>query len=96
MPRQSRGPLLVAKGAAQPRQGHCQGNVDHCRRPRAYRHGIRTKIARAKAVPALLFHTLRSTARQGNMGGPGAAFNPDYGYGILDPVAAYQTLALLP
>ncbi len=30
------------------------------------------------------------------MGGPSAAFNPDYGYGILDPVAAYQTLALLP
>jgi hypothetical protein len=57
---------------------------------------IRTKIGPTKVSPALLFDTLRSTARQGNGGGPGGVFNPDYGYGILDPVAAYQTLALLP
>ena len=57
---------------------------------------IRTKLRPAKVPPALLFDTLRSTARQGNGGGPGGVYNTDYGYGILDPLAAYQALASSP
>jgi hypothetical protein len=50
---------------------------------------IRTEITPAKVPPAQLFAALRSTARQGNGGGPGGVYNSDYGYGIIDPVAAY-------
>jgi hypothetical protein len=57
---------------------------------------IRTKVTPASVPPAQLFDALRSTARQGNGGGPGGVYNSDYGYGIIDPVAAARSLGLIP
>lgn len=57
---------------------------------------IRTKISPVHVPPAQLFDALRSTARPGNGGGPGGVHNNDFGYGIIDPLAAYQQLALMP
>jgi hypothetical protein len=54
---------------------------------------IRTKLSPQAVPPAQLFDALRLTARQGNGGGPGGVYNNDYGYGIIDPVAAYLELA---
>jgi subtilisin family serine protease len=42
--------------------------------------------------PAQLFDALRSAARAGTGGGPGGVWNNQYGYGIIDPVAASQNL----
>jgi hypothetical protein len=42
--------------------------------------------------PALLIDTLRNTARQ--FGGSG--WNPNYGYGVIQPVAAARSLGLIP
>jgi subtilisin family serine protease len=47
-------------------------------------------ISPAAVPPADLFATLRSTARQ--VGSPG--WNRDYGYGIIDPVAAARALGV--
>jgi hypothetical protein len=55
---------------------------------------IRTKVSPSTVPPAQLFDVLRLTARQGNGGGPGGVHNNDYGYGIIDPIAAY--LELIP
>jgi len=57
---------------------------------------IRTKVTPVQVPPAQLFDALRSTARPGNGGGPGGVYNRDYGYGIIDPLAAFQQLALMP
>lgn len=42
--------------------------------------------------PARLFNALRSTARPGQGSGSGGVWNNQYGYGIIDPVAASQDL----
>ena len=44
--------------------------------------------------PATLFQTLRNTARKPGGGSPG--WTPDFGYGIIDPVAAGRALAVIP
>jgi hypothetical protein len=46
---------------------------------------LRTKISRTKTPPASLFASLRSSARQ--VSGP-AGWNRDFGFGIIDPIAA--------
>jgi len=43
--------------------------------------------------PATLFQTLRNTARKPGGGGPG--WTPDFGYGIIDPVAAGRALGII-
>ena len=53
---------------------------------------IRTKLDPAITPPRVLFDQLRLTARQAG-GNPG--WNPDYGYGIVDPVAAAQSLGIV-
>jgi hypothetical protein len=51
--------------------------------------------ARPNAVPpAALFQTLRNTARKPGGGAPG--WTPDFGYGIIDPVAAGRALGVIP
>jgi serine protease AprX len=55
---------------------------------------IRTKVTPVQVPPAQLFDALRSTARPGNGGGPGGVYNSDYGYGIIDPLAAFQRLVM--
>jgi subtilase family serine protease len=57
---------------------------------------IRTKVTPVMVPPAQLFGALRSTGRQGNGGGPGGVYNNDYGYGIIDPLAALQQLGVMP
>jgi hypothetical protein len=49
-------------------------------------------ISPAAIPPAVLFDALRNTARQVAVGGPG--WNRDYGYGIIDPVAAARALGV--
>jgi hypothetical protein len=49
-------------------------------------------ISPAAIPPAALFDALRNTARQVVAGGPG--WNRDYGYGIIDPVAAARALGV--
>jgi hypothetical protein len=44
--------------------------------------------------PANLFQTLRNTARKPGGGGPG--WTPDFGYGIINPVAAGRALGAIP
>jgi hypothetical protein len=44
--------------------------------------------------PANLFATLRATARK--PAGTATPWNPDYGYGIIDPVAAGRALGIIP
>ena len=53
---------------------------------------IRTKRSPSATSPASLNQTLRNTARQ--FGGSG--WNPDYGYGVIQPVAAARALGLIP
>jgi subtilisin family serine protease len=53
---------------------------------------IRTKRPPSVTSPALLIDTLRNTARQ--FGGSG--WNPNYGYGVIQPVAAARSLGLIP
>jgi hypothetical protein len=50
------------------------------------------QISSAAVPPAALFDALRTTARQVAAGGPG--WNRDYGYGIIDPVAAARALGV--
>jgi subtilisin family serine protease len=57
---------------------------------------IRTKVTPVQVPPAQLFDALRSTGRQGNGGGPGGVYNSDFGYGIIDPLAALQQLGVMP
>jgi len=45
-------------------------------------------------LPATLFQTLRNTARKPGGGGPG--WTPEFGYGIIDPVAAGRALGAIP
>jgi len=52
---------------------------------------IPTKLGPQTTTPAALFKAIRKTAR-GPIGGPG--WNKDYGYGIIDPVAAGRLLGL--
>jgi hypothetical protein len=49
---------------------------------------LRTKVSPGSTPPHDLFLTLRNTARAA----PGAGWDPCYGYGIIDPVAAVQQL----
>jgi Subtilase family len=56
---------------------------------------LRSK-ASPKTLPSNLFDILRNTARAGNGGGPGGQWNPDYGFGIINPVAAAKSLGLIP
>jgi hypothetical protein len=51
---------------------------------------LRSAVPPSATPPADLFDVLRSTARQ--VGPPG--WNRDYGYGIIDPVAAAQSLGI--
>jgi subtilisin family serine protease len=53
---------------------------------------LRTAKAPSTLSPAQLFTTLRSTARQ--QSGPPHTWNGDYGYGIVDPLAAAVALHL--
>jgi hypothetical protein len=53
---------------------------------------IRTKAPSAGKSPALVQQTLRNTARKL---GPGS-WAPDYGHGVLQPVAAAHALGLVP
>ena len=57
---------------------------------------LRTRRPPAALPPAQLFTALRSTARAGTGGGPGGVWNDQYGYGIIDPVAAGRSLGLIP
>jgi hypothetical protein len=49
---------------------------------------LRTKVSPDTTTPADLFEIIRSTARRA----PGAGWDPGYGYGIIDPVAAAREL----
>jgi subtilisin family serine protease len=53
---------------------------------------LRTKLSPTATPPAALLQALRATAR--HVAGPG--WHPDYGYGIIDPVAAGKSLGLIP
>jgi hypothetical protein len=57
---------------------------------------LRTKLPPSQTTSKALFDQLRASARRGNGGGPGGVWNPDYGFGIIDPVAAAQKLGLIP
>jgi Subtilase family len=50
---------------------------------------LRTQFKPAAVPPSKLFKTLRNTAYRPTGGGP---WSPDFGYGIIRPVAAYQAL----
>lgn len=53
---------------------------------------LRTKESPFNTPPANLFNQLRATARQ--VAGP-AGWNADYGHGIINPVAAAQTIGII-
>jgi hypothetical protein len=53
---------------------------------------LRTKVKPNAVKPAALFKKLRDTARK--PGGPG--WTPDFGHGIIDPVAAGRALNAIP
>jgi subtilase family protein len=53
---------------------------------------LRTRLSPAQVPPTSLFQALKQTARRSN--GVGPAWNPQYGYGIIDPVAAGRYLGL--
>jgi Subtilase family len=55
---------------------------------------LRTQLSPAQVPPTALFQALKQTARRGNGGGAGGAWNPQYGFGIIDPVAAARQLGL--
>jgi hypothetical protein len=57
---------------------------------------LRTRRLPAQTPPADLFIALKETARTGHGGGPGGVWNSDYGFGIIDPVAAARSLGLIP
>jgi hypothetical protein len=53
---------------------------------------LRTKVKPTSVKPGDLFTTLKNTARR--PGGGAAGWKPDFGYGIIDPVAAAQALGV--
>jgi hypothetical protein len=55
---------------------------------------LRTKVKPTSVKPSDLFTTLKNTAR--TPGGGAAGWKPDFGYGIIDPVAAGRTLGVIP
>ena len=55
---------------------------------------LRTSVKPASVKPRDLFTTLRNTARR--PGGGAAGWKPDFGYGIIDPVAAGRALGVIP
>jgi hypothetical protein len=55
---------------------------------------LRTRVKQNAVSPADLFQTLRNTARK--PAGGGAGWTPDFGYGIIDPVAAGRALGVIP
>lgn len=55
---------------------------------------LRTKLRPSAVSPSVLFDALRNTARTGVGGGPGGQWNAQYGFGIIDPVAAGRSLGL--
>ena len=57
---------------------------------------LRSKRPAKKVSPADLFGILRESARGGVGGGPGGQWSREYGYGIIDPVAAARKLGLVP
>lgn len=57
---------------------------------------LRTAAKPTQLSPAQLFRVLKATARAGNGIGPGGTWNPTFGYGIINPVAAARSLGLIP
>jgi len=55
---------------------------------------LRTRVSPNTVPPATLFQTLRNTAYK--PGGGGAGWTPDFGYGIIRPVAAGRALRVIP
>jgi hypothetical protein len=55
---------------------------------------LRTRVKQNAVSPADLFQTLRNTARK--PAGGGAGWTPDFGYGIINPVAAGRALGVIP
>jgi hypothetical protein len=55
---------------------------------------LRTRVKHTAVKPARLFQTLRDTARKPGGGAPG--WTPNFGYGIIDPVAAGRALGVIP
>jgi hypothetical protein len=55
---------------------------------------LRTRVKQNAVKPAILFDTLRRTARRPGGGGPG--WKPDFGHGIINPVAAGRALGVIP
>jgi subtilisin family serine protease len=53
---------------------------------------LRTKVNPTAVPPALLFNTLRNTARK--PAGPPPGWDPAFGHGIVNPVAAAQALGV--
>jgi hypothetical protein len=54
---------------------------------------LRTRVKPNAVSPAALFDTLRNTARRPGGGGPG--WTADFGYGIIDPIAAGRRLGVI-
>jgi subtilisin family serine protease len=55
---------------------------------------LRTKVKATAVMPSELFNKLRDTAYRPSSGSPG--WKPDFGYGIINPVAAGRELGVLP
>ena len=55
---------------------------------------LRSKVKPTSVKPKKLFTTLKNTARR--PGGGAAGWKPDFGYGIIDPVAAGRALGVIP
>jgi hypothetical protein len=52
------------------------------------------QVSPTRVPPAILFDTLRNTAYK--PGGAGPGWTPDFGYGIIRPVAAGRALGVIP
>jgi hypothetical protein len=55
---------------------------------------LRTQLRPAQVPPTVLFQALKQTARRGHSAAAQATWNPQYGFGIIDPVAAGRYLRL--
>ena len=55
---------------------------------------LRSQVKPASVKPGDLFTALKNTARR--PGGGAAGWQPDFGYGIIDPVAAGRALGVIP
>ena len=55
---------------------------------------LRTRVKQVAVKPAQLFTTLQQTALRPGGGAP--VWQPDFGYGIIDPVAAGRALGAIP